>query len=114
MAALSPIDLGPLGAIPDGGSAGFRVPRGCGPLRLLAVRRGGRVFVYVNRCPHTGGPLDWVEGRFLSFDKAHIQCATHGALFRIEDGFCLAGPCAGDALSPVAAKIAGGRVVIDP
>lgn len=27
-------------------------------------------------------------------------CATHGAIFRVEDGVCLAGPCQGDQLEP--------------
>ena len=41
---------------------------------------------YVNSCPHLGSPLDWVPNRFLSADGRHVLCATHGALFRIEDG----------------------------
>jgi len=28
-----------------------------------------------------------------------IQCATHGALFLIESGECIAGPCAGQSLT---------------
>ena len=63
--------------------------------------KGERVFGYLNACPHTGGPLDWVPGRFLNAEGDLIQCSTHGALFRIEDGYCVWGPCAGASLTPV-------------
>ena len=43
-------------------------------------------------------------------DRRHILCATHGALFRIEDGHCLAGPCKGKGLTAVAVAVAGGEV----
>jgi nitrite reductase/ring-hydroxylating ferredoxin subunit len=67
--------------------------------------KGERVYGYLNACPHTGGPLDWVPGRFLNAEGDLIQCSTHGALFRIEDGFCVAGPCAGASLTPASLKI---------
>ena len=68
---------------------------------------------YENACPHTGGPLDWVPDRFLAPGKDMILCATHGALFRIEDGYCLAGPCAGERLTPLPVHIVGGTVAVD-
>jgi nitrite reductase/ring-hydroxylating ferredoxin subunit len=100
-----------LADIEDGESNGFVVRRPGGErVAVLAVRRGDQVFAYVNSCPHTGAPLDFQPGRFLSLDKTLIQCSTHGALFRIEDGFCIQGPCAGKSLVPVAAVVAGGSV----
>ncbi|MFP6798982.1 MAG: Rieske (2Fe-2S) protein, partial [Pseudomonas sp.] len=33
-----------------------------------------------------------------------IQCATHGALFLIESGECVAGPCAGQSLQELAIR----------
>ena len=98
--------------IPDGGSNGFLTETSDGRLLYLAVRRGPRVFVYVNSCPHTGMPLDFRPGQFLNADKTLIQCSTHGAEFRIEDGHCVAGPCEGDRLKPVATEIRGGRVYV--
>ena len=79
---------------------------------VLAVRRGSRVFAYVNSCPHTGAPLDFQPGRFLSLDKTLIQCSTHGALFRIEDGFCVKGPCAGKSLVPISVAVRNGAVYL--
>jgi nitrite reductase/ring-hydroxylating ferredoxin subunit len=34
-------------------------------------------------------------------------------LFRVEDGYCIDGPCTGDSLTPLALEIdAGGQVVL--
>ena len=66
---------------------------------LLAVRRNGQVFVYRNRCPHRGVALEWQPDQFLDSSASLIQCATHGALFLIESGECIAGPCAGQSLT---------------
>jgi nitrite reductase/ring-hydroxylating ferredoxin subunit len=65
---------------------------------LLAVRRSGTVFVYLNRCPHRRVRLDWQQDQFLDDSASLIRCATHGALFLIETGECVAGPCAGQSL----------------
>ena len=79
---------------------------------LLAVRRGGAVFVYVNSCPHIGAPLDFMPGRFLNAEGTHILCSTHGALFRIEDGACVSGPCAGDRLHPIPTVVENGKLFL--
>lgn len=67
--------------------------------RLLAVRKDGVVHLYENRCPHRGIPLEWVPDQFLDSSQSLIQCATHGALFLIDSGECVAGPCEGQYLS---------------
>jgi nitrite reductase/ring-hydroxylating ferredoxin subunit len=79
---------------------------------ILVVRDRVGVFAYHNVCPHTGGPLDWVPGQFLTLDKKFILCATHGALFRIRDGYCVDGPCLGASLAPVAVSVVDGAVVL--
>jgi len=78
----------------------------------MAIRRGDDVYVYVNSCPHLGTPLDFTPGRFLSLDKTHIVCATHGALFRIGDGYCVSGPCAGKSLQTAPFKIHDGFILL--
>jgi nitrite reductase/ring-hydroxylating ferredoxin subunit len=95
-----------LADIPDGGSAGIEAA-GLGR-GYLALRRGASVFVYVNSCPHIGAPLDFRPGQFLNLEKTHILCSLHGALFNIEDGRCVAGPCAGDRLQAVATVVRDG------
>ncbi|WP_044874099.1 Rieske (2Fe-2S) protein [Pseudomonas sp. LFM046] len=84
----------------EGQSRGFTVD----DLKILLVRRQGRVHAYVNSCPHRGIPLDWVPNQFLDHSGSLIQCATHGALFLIESGECVTGPCVGEALDPVAIR----------
>ena len=79
---------------------------------MFIVREGMHVFGYLNSCPHTGGPLDWVPDQFLNLDKNYIQCATHDGLFRLNDGRCVAGPCAGDRLTPVPVLIDAGVIVV--
>ena len=92
------------------GSRGFaEVGGGHG---IFLVRKGASVFAYRNRCPHTGAPLEWQPDQFLNFDGSFIQCALHGALFRIHDGYCLRGPCAGHGLEPVAVRVEGDRVLL--
>lgn len=82
-----------------------------GKLRdLIVIRKAGRVFVYINSCPHQGTPLNWTDGQFLDKEEKHLICATHGALFRIEDGFCLGGPCAGKSLRAVSIRVRNGAV----
>jgi len=96
----------------DPGARGFTAELGGRPLELFVVRKGGAVHGYVNRCPHTGVNLEWLADQFLDEDGALIVCATHGALFQIESGYCVAGPCAGDRLRPVPVAVADGNVVL--
>ncbi|MSO69295.1 MAG: Rieske (2Fe-2S) protein [Alphaproteobacteria bacterium] len=108
-----PIVLCRLDEIPEGGAKGFVIGTGAARRDLFGVRRGRQVFIYENSCPHTGGPLDWQPDVFLDVETAHIQCATHGALFRIGDGFCIHGPCLGKHLTALPARIEAGRIWIE-
>ncbi|WP_122709968.1 Rieske (2Fe-2S) protein [Pseudomonas viridiflava] len=81
--------------LPESQSRGFELE----DYRLLAIRRQGEVFIYRNRCPHRGIPLEWQPDQFLDSSASLIQCATHGALFLIENGECVAGPCEGQSLT---------------
>ena len=94
-----------LNAIPENGTRGFTVDTKTGPRQVFIVRQGGACHGYLNQCPHTGVPLDWAPDQFLDITGKLIQCATHGALFRIEDGYCIHGPCAGQSLHRVQIKI---------
>lgn len=80
---------------------------------FFVVRKRDAVYGYVNRCPHLGVPMDWKKDTFLTYDKTQIQCTTHGARFRIEDGFCTVGPCQGGSLRPVPVRVVNGVVVLD-
>jgi len=82
-------------------------------LNLVAVRKRDQLYLYENSCPHRSIPLEWMPDQFLDYDKHYIQCATHGALFKIDDGSCIAGPCVGDGLTAVAFVVKDGQVYLD-
>ena len=81
-------------------------------LYLFAVKKDQQIYLYWNRCPHLGTPLEWEEDRFLDADGSLIQCSTHGALFSIEDGHCLLGPCRGKYLQVIPFIIDNGMVMV--
>jgi nitrite reductase/ring-hydroxylating ferredoxin subunit len=100
-----------LADLADGAARGFAAAPG-GFTGLFGVRQGDTLRVYVNSCPHIGIALDWSPDRFLSQDLSHILCSTHGAEFRIEDGYCVRGPCEGDRLQAVPIRIIDGCVLV--
>ena len=83
-----------------------------GRASILVIRSGESARAYVNRCPHVGTPLNWSPNHFLDLEKRYIVCATHGATFRIDDGFCIAGPCMGDALEFVPLEVRDGAIYV--
>jgi len=97
----------------DRGARAFSFGGADWPLRGFVVRVGDAVRGYVNRCPHAGHPLDLLPGRFLTADGALILCASHGALFEKATGYCVAGPCVGRALTPLALQVKCGLVLLD-
>jgi len=82
-------------------------------LYMFAVKKDDQIYLYWNRCPHLGTPLEWEEDRFLDGDAALIQCSTHGALFQIESGNCLAGPCKGKTLQAIPFQLVNGMVMAE-
>ena len=99
--------------LPDNSSRGLSLD-GDRCMEIFIVRRGSRVYAYHNRCPHTGGPLDWQPDQFLNLERTLIQCATHAAQFRIDDGVCVAGPCTGAWLTALPVTVIDGVVVLTP
>ncbi len=102
-----------LNALPDPGSRGFSLELAGEVLDVVLVKLQGEVFAYRNRCPHTGVNLEWKADQFLDLSDRYIQCATHGALFRPQDGFCLRGPCAGQQLQPLHLVIEAGQLYLE-
>jgi nitrite reductase/ring-hydroxylating ferredoxin subunit len=71
----------------------------------FVVKIQNRIVAYRNQCPHAGVPLNWQENKFLDLFGAYIQCTLHGALFQIENGRCIWGPCLGQSLKPIATVV---------
>ncbi len=68
---------------------------------FLVGRVRGTLRAYVNECRHRAVPLDLGVSSPTSDDGRHLLCHQHGALYRPEDGQCIAGPCAGEGLVAV-------------
>jgi nitrite reductase/ring-hydroxylating ferredoxin subunit len=100
-----------LADIPEPGSKGFMFREGEKLFFGFVVRRAGEVSGYIDRCPHTGLPLALAPDRFLTRENDLILCSSHGALFRIVDGVCIAGPCAGQRLWPWPVKVEGDHIL---
>ena len=101
-----------LAGIHEGAAVGAHLASSTGGFEIILVRVGDRVLGYHNECPHAGRRLDWAPGRFL-IEKDHLVCAAHGAMFKLDSGFCTSGPCRGNGLVPVALRIEDGAVLLD-
>lgn len=76
------------------------------------VNDQGSFHAYVNRCRHMSTPLDFVRDQFLSEDRQHLMCYTHGALYEPATGLCVAGPCKGDLLYRLPVRVDRGDVLV--
>lgn len=98
--------------LPDPGCREFQIGTGDWPLRGFVVRRGDRVYAYQNYCMHAGHPLNYKPDSFLTRDGTRIICASHGALYEIDSGVCVAGPCPGKRLRVVAVEVREGQIFV--
>jgi nitrite reductase/ring-hydroxylating ferredoxin subunit len=90
----------------------FRLGRGDWPLRCFVVKSPAGVRAYVNRCAHLRLPLNYMPDRFLNYDDSMVQCSVHGALYDRNNGYCVAGPCAGASLAAVPIQLRGDLVLL--
>ena len=105
------VTLGPLDAIADGTARNYVVQMRAGRFHGFVVRRGDHVHGYVDRCPHMGLPLAQQLDQYLTPDGGLIACSWHSALFRIDDGACVGGPCGGTSLTTWPVHVEDGRIV---
>ena len=99
------INVAKLSDIEEGSATNAAIELADGHRHLILTRKADEVNVFLNSCPHTGVRLDWKVGVFLTVDKAHLQCSTHGALFELDSGFCVAGPCINQRLVKLQTKV---------
>lgn len=104
------VHLCPLEAIADPGARNFVLEVGGRLFHGFIVRAGGQVRGYVDRCPHLDLPLAKVLDDYLAPSGEWIACGWHGALFRIEDGQCVGGPCIGAHLRPWPVHVLNGAI----
>jgi nitrite reductase/ring-hydroxylating ferredoxin subunit len=99
-----------VGELSHGQSKKFTLRRGGRDFEAMLLNYGGNLYAYVNRCPHVGISLDWVDNQFFTVDNRYLMCANHGAVFEPPTGECVWGPCVGAALESVALDIQGEKV----
>lgn len=68
---------------------------------LVLATADGSPRAYLNVCEHLPVPLDGGTREFMNRAGTHLMCGTHGALYRLEDGYCIEGPCQGATLPSV-------------
>lgn len=105
------VKLCELSALPDPGARNFVLQIGSAYFHGFLVRQGQTIVGYADRCPHANLPLARELDRYLTPDGSLISCAWHGALFRIDDGHAVAGPCPGASLTPWPVHLEAGLVV---
>jgi len=96
--------------IPDGTARAFSFGSGTDKEDIFVYRSGATLLGFRNECPHQGTPLNFLPDRFLDRTSTRFLCTTHGAQFRIADGFCLSGPCEGKSLKPIRLRVADGEI----
>lgn len=104
--------VGLLSEIEDPGCREFTIGDGDWPFKGFVVRQGDAVYAYQNYCVHAGHPLNWQPDDFLTADGKQIICASHGAIYDIASGECVAGPCPGKKLRAVEVVVKDGQVVV--
>lgn len=60
---------------------------------LVLLGDDGEPRAYLNRCRHIPIPIDGGSKQYLTRGGKYLLCGTHGALYRRDDGMCIAGPC---------------------
>ncbi|WP_277983269.1 Rieske (2Fe-2S) protein [Sphingomonas faeni] len=92
--------LGPIDKIAIGAAKEYRFGLGRSAFSMFVVRDAAeRPFAYLNLCPHFSLPLNHCRDQFV--DNGHIRCLQHFAIFRVEDGHCIAGACEGRSLDAI-------------
>ena len=100
-----------LDEIPDGEAIGRPLPE---QGEVVLVRQSRDIYAYRNDCPHLGIELNYLPDVFLDTEKRYIQCINHDALFQIDDGHCIFGPCQGQSLEKIAIEIRDDGVWLSP
>lgn len=77
----------------------------------FVIRRAHAVFGFVDLCPHAGLALAQKLDDYLTSDASLIACGWHGALFAIETGACVGGPCLGQKLTLWPVAVSDGQIV---
>ncbi|HOP21434.1 MAG TPA: Rieske 2Fe-2S domain-containing protein [Gammaproteobacteria bacterium] len=99
------IELAKLKDIESGVLRECSIDTGQGQLSLILIEREEGFKAYTNSCPHQGRRLDFAENQFLMTENQELVCPAHGAVFELNKGYCLSGPCKGQSLRQIDIKV---------
>ena len=76
--------------------------------KIIVLKKSGVLHGWLDSCPHYEGgtPMAWRTDAYLNGEATHLACHSHGALFDMETGECVLGPCLGQGLTRVELSIA--------
>ncbi len=112
MPDLAEVAIGRLNELTNPGCREFRLGEGDWPFKGFVVRQGTDVFAYQNSCRHLGHPMNWKPDSFLTQDNSNIICSSHGAIYEIDTGLCVGGPCLGKSLTALPVEIRDGVIFV--
>jgi nitrite reductase/ring-hydroxylating ferredoxin subunit len=78
----------------------------------FVIRFANKPYAYINQCAHMPVELDWNEGEFFTREKDFLICATHGAHYQPDTGYCIYGPCKGKRLQSLVVTERDEQVII--
>lgn len=104
--------VGKVGELAPGMTKKFALSNGKYSVEGILLNYQGSLYAYVNRCPHIGISLDWVDNQFFTLDGRYLMCANHGATFEPATGECIWGPCVGASLQSVPLEIEAEKIFV--
>ncbi|HEY7322322.1 MAG TPA: Rieske (2Fe-2S) protein [Candidatus Binatia bacterium] len=104
--------VGEVSELKPGTTKKFRLINGKSEVEGLLLNYQGSLYAYLNRCPHLGISLDWVDNQFFTIDGRYLMCANHGATFEPATGECIWGPCPGATLRSLPLQVEAGRIFV--
>jgi nitrite reductase/ring-hydroxylating ferredoxin subunit len=109
---MSHTEICKLSDVPDNDAKGMVAAVEGKQRNIFVARKGDQAFAYLNWCPHNQVLIDQIPNKFFNADKSYIQCSKHGALFQVEDGFCVEGPCEGESLKSLTTLVEDGAIYL--
>jgi len=93
--------------VTEGMARGFRTDPSSRQ-KIIVLRKNGVLHGWLDSCPHYEGgtPMAWRTDAYLNGEGTHLACHSHGALFEMETGECVLGPCLGQGLTRVELTLA--------
>jgi nitrite reductase/ring-hydroxylating ferredoxin subunit len=86
---------------------------GANRLDVVVIEKDGARHAYIDSCPHQFIPLEIFPDEVFTWDKKHLMCLGHGALFVPETGLCIEGPCEGESLDRLKIVEQDGAIYLD-